>query len=162
SEWRPGRADFRENPSRARLVAACHALATLHSLWSRDAGATHGPCPAIGRRFDALDSWQCLQQSGWDPLLLMPERDPLRPLVQRAAFVLARWLFHVPHWLQAWSRHTWPLQPCLCDVWHDHLLFEGDRLTGLVDYGAVKLDHVAVDLARLLGSLLDDDESSWR
>jgi homoserine kinase type II len=53
---------------------------------------------------------------------------------------------------------AFPLQPCLCDVWHDHLLFEEDRLTGIVDYGSVKLDHVAVDLARLLGTLIGDDE----
>jgi homoserine kinase type II len=45
---------------------------------------------------------------------------------------------------------------CLCDIWHDHLLYEGDRLTGLIDFGNIKLDHVAVDLARLLGSLVED------
>jgi Ser/Thr protein kinase RdoA (MazF antagonist) len=49
------------------------------------------------------------------------------------------------------------LQPCLCDVWHDHVLFTGDEVTGLVDYGAAKIDHVAVDLARLLGSLVEDN-----
>jgi homoserine kinase type II len=54
-----------------------------------------------------------------------------------------------------------PLQPCLCDIWHDHLLYQGDELTGLVDYGAVKIDHVAVDLARLLGSLVTDDREGW-
>ncbi len=48
-----------------------------------------------------------------------------------------------------------PLQPCLCDVWHDHVLFEGAAVSGIVDYGSVKMDHVAVDLARLLGSLSD-------
>ena len=53
------------------------------------------------------------------------------------------------------------LQPCLCDVWHDHLLFSGDTLTGLVDYGSVKIDHVAVDLARMLGSLVEDNTAKW-
>jgi homoserine kinase type II len=48
------------------------------------------------------------------------------------------------------------LQFCLCDIWHDHVLFDGDKLTGLVDYGGVKIDHVAVDLARLLGSMVED------
>jgi aminoglycoside phosphotransferase (APT) family kinase protein len=51
-----------------------------------------------------------------------------------------------------------PVQPCLCDVWHDHVLFTGEAVTGLVDYGEVKPDHPAVDLARLLGDLIGDDE----
>jgi homoserine kinase type II len=53
------------------------------------------------------------------------------------------------------------VQPCLRDLWHDHLLFEGDRLTGLIDYGAVKADHVTADLARMLGSLVGDDQGGW-
>jgi Ser/Thr protein kinase RdoA (MazF antagonist) len=56
--------------------------------------------------------------------------------------------------LAAWRHRPVPVQPCLCDVWHDHVLFAGDRVTGLIDYGAAKVDHVAVDLARLLGSLI--------
>jgi len=48
------------------------------------------------------------------------------------------------------------LQSCLCDIWHDHVLFEGTTVTGFVDYGGVKIDHVAVDLARLLGSMVED------
>jgi homoserine kinase type II len=44
-------------------------------------------------------------------------------------------------------------------VWHDHVLFEGEIVSGLVDYGSVKRDHVSVDLARLLGSLLGECRS---
>jgi Ser/Thr protein kinase RdoA (MazF antagonist) len=50
-----------------------------------------------------------------------------------------------------------PLQPCLRDIWHDHVFFIGEEVTGIVDFGSVKIDHVAVDLARLLGSLVEDD-----
>jgi Ser/Thr protein kinase RdoA (MazF antagonist) len=66
----------------------------------------------------------------------------------------------IPRLEQASSRR-WPLQPCLCDVWHDHVLFERDGLTGLIDYGSAKVDHAAVDLARLLGSLVGDDAKNW-
>jgi Ser/Thr protein kinase RdoA (MazF antagonist) len=45
----------------------------------------------------------------------------------------------------------------LCDIWHDHVLLEDERLTGLIDYGGVQLDTVAADLARLLGSLAGDN-----
>ena len=54
-----------------------------------------------------------------------------------------------------------PLQPCLCDVWHDHVLFDENYVTGIVDYGAMKIDHPAVDVARQLGSLVEDDAAGW-
>lgn len=59
--------------------------------------------------------------------------------------------------LAPWASRPVPLQPCLVDVRRDHVLFTGDAVTGLVDYGAVQDDHPAVDLARLLGELAGGD-----
>jgi Ser/Thr protein kinase RdoA (MazF antagonist) len=72
-----------------------------------------------------------------------------------------RWMPRVPDLLRDVNFPV-RLQPCLRDVWHDHLLFDGDRLTGLVDYAAVGPDSVAADLARMLGSLVADDDEGWR
>ena len=49
------------------------------------------------------------------------------------------------------------LQPCLRDARAEHFLFEGEQLTGLVDFGAMGVDSVAGDLARLIGEWLDGD-----
>jgi len=152
TEWMPGTADFHANPTDARLLAAVEALARLHEVWSRLPTGGPAPCPAIERRRRALESWSELVASGWqprptpaDPVALPVETawTRLPPSVARALAALARW-----------RTAPVPVQPCLCDVWHDHVLFTGDRVTGLIDYGAAKIDHVAVDLARLLGSLI--------
>ena len=41
-------------------------------------------------------------------------------------------------------------------------MFDGDQLTGLIDYGAVKFDHVGRGPVRMLGSLVKDDAAGWR
>ena len=82
--------------------------------------------------------------------------DPAAPWADRAAQLLQIHAPKIPIKLGPWLNRPLPLQFCLCDIWNDHVLFEGDEMTGLVDFGGVKLDHVAVDLARLLGSLAED------
>jgi homoserine kinase type II len=59
--------------------------------------------------------------------------------------------------LRAASTQVVPLQPCLRDARPDHFLFEGDRLTGLVDFGAMGRDTVAGDLARLMAEAIGPD-----
>jgi Ser/Thr protein kinase RdoA (MazF antagonist) len=155
TEWMPGRADFHERPSGPRMQAACTSLARLHRAWGTEYSST-GSCPAVGRRLELLGDWRNLVGNGWQPTPAASP-DPAWPWAERAWRLLGVHLGGVPASLALWAGRDWPLQPCLCDVWHDHVLFEGDAVTGLVDYGGVKVDHVAADLARLLGSTAGDD-----
>jgi homoserine kinase type II len=50
-----------------------------------------------------------------------------------------------------------PLQPVIRDARPAHFLFTGDRLTGLVDFGAMGLESPAADLARLIGEWIGPD-----
>ncbi len=161
TQWMEGRADFAAHPLPARLEAACEALSRLHQAWEAFAAPAE-PCPAVRRRQKVLADWQALVSSGWQPQTLLPSPlDPVWPVALRAWRALPGWLRETKRWLDPWSDFCRPVQPCLCDLWHDHLLFEGNRLSGLVDYGAVKPDHVAVDLARMMGSLVGDDTEGW-
>ena len=161
TQWLDGRASFAEHPSPARLEAACEALAKLHRAWEAFASPAE-PCPAVRRRLKILADWHALVSAGWQPQApSTPQLDPLWPVAERAWRGLPGWLQEVPRCLGSWIDFRCTVQPCLCDPWHDNLLFEGDRLTGLVDYGTVKADHVAVDLARMLGSLVGDDPEGW-
>lgn len=161
TEWLPGRADYHEHPSFARLQAASIALAQLHAVWRNVPSSAEG-CPAVQRRLAFVEEWRGLLRSGWHPLAVVGVNDPLRPIVERAWCVLAAAVERVPQRLQRWIGGQPRVQPCLGDPWHENLLFEGERLTGLIDYGAVKIDHVAVDLSRMLGSLVGDDATVWR
>jgi Ser/Thr protein kinase RdoA (MazF antagonist) len=162
TEWLPGKADFHTSPSAARLEAAASALARVHCAWEKFSAAGPDVCPALLRRLAAAAEWQQLRHSGWRPRWDADANDPVQPVAERAAALIDRRVTEVPGRLQRWAGRRWPLHPCLCDVWHDHLLFAGDRLTGLIDYGAAKVDQPAVDVARMLGSLVPDDAASWQ
>ena len=54
------------------------------------------------------------------------------------------------------------VQPTLRDARPEHFLFEGERLSGLVDFGAMGVESVAADLARLSGEWLDGDPAARR
>ncbi|MBW8885212.1 MAG: phosphotransferase [Planctomycetia bacterium] len=52
------------------------------------------------------------------------------------------------------------LQPAIRDVHHDHVLFTGEEVTGLIDFGAMRIDTPLADVARLVGSLVGDDHEA--
>ncbi len=150
-EWMPGRADFRESPTLGKLQAAARALAEVHRAWERLGGGEASPCPAVERRIRAgsvSDRWLAR------PVAYAPGSEV------RLRDAVARWLPHVPEMLRP-AHQPCRLQPCLRDVWHAHLLYQGGELTGLVDYAAVAEDSPAADMARMLGSLVEDDDKRW-
>lgn len=150
-QWLPGRATYREAPTLAKLRAAAQAIARIHLAWA--AQTQVDSCPAVVRRLEAAREPLPFVGIGHDPTLMA--------LAQRAAGLLARYQGTIPTLLEPFAHLRCRLQPCLRDVWHDHLLYEGETLTGLVDYAAVEMDTPATDLARLLGSLVGDDDSGW-
>ncbi len=146
--WMPGVADFAIHPSHVKLSAACEALSNLHHVWA-NAAITSAPIPAVARRLEVCQAF----------VKSPPHVD--HPELKRAMALLPTLVMQSIAALEPWSSVRLPVFPCLCDVWHDHVLFTGDRVTGIVDYGAMKIDNPAVDLARLLGDLVGDDDARF-
>ena len=169
--WMPGVADYWKNPSAARLEAAMICLARWH---------------LAAARFQPRESehtWFFYEQAGKSPGLTERAREIVRRNSQECEILHRRlatsaWkefahlgkyiLDHfvrlaprIEKQLQLGLDSVVPVQPCLRDVWHDHVLFTGDDVTGLVDPHAARSDCVACDLARLLGSLVGDDRAGW-
>lgn len=140
-QWMPG------EPG-GRVEVGCQALSALHHQW-RPKDAQLGPMPAIRRRLQALADWK---QRAPDriPAWLQSGKESVRRLAESAE-----------RSLHAWESHFVPLQPCLCDCHRDHLLFARGEVTGVVDFGAMKMDHVSVDLARYLGDAVEEDEAAF-
>jgi homoserine kinase type II len=59
------------------------------------------------------------------------------------------------------ERWAVPIQPCIRDIHREHVLFQDECVSGLIDFGAMRCDSCAGDIARLLGSLAGDDRALW-
>jgi homoserine kinase type II len=157
--WLPGEADLSDPPSITKVAAAVESLARFHAAVAGDYLADPWKCgssPALGDRAELLDEmlnggvaqirnssafsaprhpWAGIAVAAW------PWLNAIRDRAERMQNELA-----------PYRKVVRPLQPVIRDVTRDHVLFTGNTVTGLVDYGAMSLDHVTVDLARLAGS----------
>lgn len=144
TSWQPGQPATL--PNLEQLRSAGRALGLAHAVWAGHV-RSQGPCPGIARRLAAL--------ADVDHAMRAAPATELAVAVARAA----------PHFrreLERWREVSFPLSPCLCDVRREHVLFENDAVTGLIDFGAARLDHPANDLARYLGDAVGGDPIRWQ
>jgi Ser/Thr protein kinase RdoA (MazF antagonist) len=159
--WLPGVADLSCPPQREHLRIAFTGMAAFHERLAGE--QVRHSSPGLQTRRDTLAG---LVRGGFDTLEGAVARVGSRPKESDYANTwlgLARQLgpmLLVP--LEQSTARIVRLQPCLRDARPEHFLFEGDRLSGLVDYGAMGVDSVAGDLARLLGDWSGGDPTTRR
>jgi Ser/Thr protein kinase RdoA (MazF antagonist) len=163
--WMPGVASYASSPTTEKLRAVMMALAKFHAAVADfpRTGSQHFArvAPAISRRLDQLSQ---IAEGGHSVLAkTINERvwPDLAPLARRFLATAPACLPSVIRVITPFAKTSFTLQPCLRDIWHDHVLFTGDVVTGIIDYGAIDFDTPATDIARLLGSLVDDDPVGW-
>jgi Ser/Thr protein kinase RdoA (MazF antagonist) len=168
SPWLSGAANYGQAPTRAKLTAALQSLARFHRS-ARDAAASRPAVSASPSLANRLALIRTLDGGLWRELY-QATRSRVTPsratsdLAQRARLILEHYRRCAPDVLQqvrAAQRLHARLQVCHGDLWHDHVLFSGEEVTGLVDFGAMKMESCAMDVARLLGSLVQDDSTLW-
>lgn len=168
SPWMSGRADFRETArTELRKIKLSNAMTSL-ALWHKSAaGFQPSECrpaaPGLVTRWKRYDS---LCQGGIDDLRrsVVEYRGPLPTSITSIAKKLMDEFSRSANFAE--DLHTArqipvTLQPCIRDIWHDHVLYTGERVSGFVDFGAMRMEAIAGDVARLLGSLAVDDEQLW-
>jgi homoserine kinase type II len=145
-------------PSRCRQVAQWLS-GKLEELKSRVSAGVTEP----RREFPAAEVSSSRQL--WTPDSESPQEASAARFTALTLRILADFEAAAPHVrseLDRVSTLRFRLQPCLRDIWHDHVLWTGDAVTGLIDPSAACSENVAADLSRLLGSLVRDDGKSWR
>jgi Ser/Thr protein kinase RdoA (MazF antagonist) len=116
----------------------------------------------VSERLAYLNEWKESKIHQLKAALPLEGRDELRELGSELAARFDRTAQFVGTKLDLLSRVRFRVQPCLRDLWHDHVLFTGEKVTGLIDASACRSENVAADLARLFGSLLADDRAAWK
>jgi len=175
--WLPGQADYHQRPSPQRLSAAMQALAQWHQAASHfhprpneeQWFGSHpaAPSPAVLERIERLGEYSMSAQSLLRRALVKrptqptPEQAEFCELGMRGLTAAHRLIPRVHQELQSLRQTLFRLQPCLRDVWHDHVLFQGETVSGLIDASACRHDHVATDIARLVSSLIAEDRHGW-
>lgn len=150
SEWMPGAPVADAEASDAEITAACRALARLHRVW-RQGGAARGSSVAVQRRLRRLADLPNPEFEGrgrgWREI---PGHGPTLSVIAELLPACRR---RAERELAPLACREFDLHPCLADVWRDHVLLTDGEVTGIIDFGAARMDHPSVDLARLLGSL---------
>lgn len=164
SHWMPGNASFHLDPNNTRLANMMRSLAKFH-LASAQVSLDFTPSVNLNARIHQLKQLSPLLEqiarekiSNHSAAELFPEIENFR---RQAVSHLNRLAAPLLRRLNYFEHQLFPVQPILRDIWHDHVLFTENQVTGFVDFGAMQMDNVAVDIARLLGSTIGVDPQQW-
>lgn len=163
SPWMPGEADYKISPSPAKLQAALAALAGFHLAAAPFPlpDVHQVPSPGIQERAEMAQRFHEGDLARLSRAVNSAVWPELEPHARRIIELFPLAIDCTRTCLEAGLRQHVRLQPCLRDVWHDHVLFLGEQVSGLIDFGAMRPESVAADVARLLGSLAGDDRGVW-
>ena len=171
--WMSGAADFVQNPSAARLNAAMSALAVIHNKpTSLREGYVYddGSPVLLERRFPQsleqrevrLDEIVAGDLRVATANIKRSAQDDQRHRLIETIGLIARLAPGERRKLYQLRDADFRLQYRLGDVHDGHVLFTGDEVTAIIDFGAADYDAPVGDVARLLGSLAGDDRDRWR
>jgi Ser/Thr protein kinase RdoA (MazF antagonist) len=171
--WLNGEANFYHQPSDEKLVAAMKSLATFHQAtrdflpqWSKVERIPPSWEPrtqsAVGDRLGRLAALTPAEICRLSERVTADTFPGLAPLARKFLTLVSKVSPAAKAGLAPLARLQCPRQPCIGDIWHDHVLFVGEQVTGLVDFGALRIDTPAVDVTRLLDSLVGGDLQKWQ
>ncbi len=150
-------------PSVEVICQTFQAMARLHHQWRSHEAPVYGPSQAVLSRLEQLRNirnkrilepdtriWNLSDQA--KPVI----RDQFMEVCKLAKALTDRAILR----LEPFEHQPVLQQTVLRDARPDHFLFTDQKLSGIIDFGAIGTDSVAVDLARLTGDWFPGDKQS--
>ena len=160
SPWMPGVADFNNAPNENRIRSLMGCIAKFHQTFHDS--FRYASSPAVAARCaqlrDAPNVIANLNKGNRAPA----PTPAIGHLSQRLLPILTERVTRLEPQLVEFLSVEFQLGPVIRDLHHDHVLFTGDRLTGIVDFGSMSIDSRCLDLARLIGSLEMKNVPPWK
>ena len=165
SRWMPGTPALKQDPSPTCIARALEALAMFH-LSVED--FLPGQDQQVRSAAPALESrkafYQSLVQGKQGEIRARLRESDWADLNRRAEMIVERFREStelLEKRLVSATRCRVKLLPCLRDIWSQHVLFVDQEVSSFIDFGAMRVDSVAADVARLLGSVSVAEEKKW-
>jgi Ser/Thr protein kinase RdoA (MazF antagonist) len=164
AEWKPGAPIEKLGEiSDEQLCQCADALAILHLQSAAQSSAMHPP-PGLAQRAQGITRALRAERSSAHRFLhsiashhSQSAAQVLQDLSTRAHRILPAVMDTIERMSRARVLCFWVLR----DVWREHLLFQGNRLTGIVDLGAARMDWPGLDLVRAFGTLMSGSDPRW-
>ncbi len=168
--WMPGQPETpsentvekQTSPNANRLTAAMQMLAAFHAGAAEVFPLRKAPSPGLQDRLALLRRMQAETAGRLSTAEAPAEAKILgvykAPLLEHFHVLALR----CESVLNAAARVSVDLQPCIRDIHPAHVFFQGEHVSGLIDFGAMRYETVAGDIARLLGGYCADHQPGWQ
>ena len=159
--WMPGASNSGFDLSESKLLSMFGLLAQFH-LHSVQIPAAipmqSGASSTVQERIELIEYFNAIPLEQLSKAILQTK---WKDFINRAVELFDAYQKHsqqLLHELNSVKHLRFHLQPCLRDARGEHFLFESGEPSGLIDYGAMRMESVAVDLARLSSSTIRSSE----
>lgn len=152
------------DPSEAVIRQSFQALARLHIEWKANFPTVQGPSPAVSNRLNQLRKLKLAHLLEPDSRIwyLSGQAKPMIGDQFMEICKLAKALTDdAIHRLEPFEDQIFAQQTVLRDARPDHFLMIGESLSGIIDFGAIGTDSIAVDLARLTSDWFPGDQTRF-
>lgn len=164
TRWLPGDASYWSAPSAEKLDSAATTLAKFHqSCRSAPVSYRRSGLGGILKRLELIDDFNRVTVGRVRGELAGNQiDDSICELAEPIIWHFEKLNQKIESQLSGLREIDFQQQVCIKDIWHDHVLFSGDRVSGIVDFGAIGVDSIATDISRLFGSLFQNSQKDWQ